>query len=33
MTAEGYISHAEEIVEESWSNFEYDGLAAFKLSE
>jgi len=33
MTIVGYISHAEEIVEKSWSNFRYNGRAAFKLSE
>jgi len=33
MTAIGYISDTEEIIEESWSNFHHDGAAAFKLSE
>jgi len=33
MTAMGYIPDTEEIVKASWSNFQYDGAAAFKLSE
>jgi len=33
MTAVGYDSDTEEIVKESWSNFQPDGVAAFKLSE
>ena len=33
MTAIGYISDTEEIVKASWSNFQHDGAAAFKLSE
>jgi len=33
MTAVGYISDTEEIVKASWSNFQHDGAAAFKLSE
>ena len=33
MTAIGYISDSEEIVKPSWSNFQHDGAAAFKLSE
>jgi len=33
MTAVGYISDTEEIVKESWSLFQHDGAAAFKLSE
>jgi len=33
MTAVGYISDTEEIVKASWSIFQYDGAAAFKLSE
>jgi len=33
MTAVGYISDAEEIVKASWSLFQHDGAAAFKLSE
>jgi len=33
MTAAGYISNTEEIVKASWSNFQHDGAAAFKLSE
>jgi len=33
MTAVGYISDTEEIVKASWSLFQHDGLAAFKLSE
>jgi hypothetical protein len=33
MTAVGYISHTEEIVKVSWSLFQHDGAAAFKLSE
>jgi len=33
MTAVGYISDTEEIVKASWSNFQPDGEAAFKLSE
>jgi hypothetical protein len=32
ITAIGYISDTEEIVKESWSNFQRDGAAAFKLS-
>jgi len=33
MTAIGYISDTEEIIIASWSNFQHDGGAAFKLSE
>jgi len=33
MTAVGYISDMEEIVQASWSLFPHDGAAAFKLSE
>jgi len=33
MTAVGYISDPEEIVKASWSLFQHDGAAAFKLSE
>jgi len=33
MPAVGYISDTEEIVKASWSNFQHDGAAAFKLSE
>jgi len=33
MTAVGYISDTEEKVKASWSNFQHDGAAAFKLSE
>jgi len=33
MTAIGYITDMEEIVKASWSLFQYDGAAAFKLSE
>ena len=33
MTAVGYISDTEESVKASWSIFEHDGAAAFKLSE
>jgi len=33
MTAVGYISGMEEIVKASWSLFQHDGAAAFKLSE
>jgi len=33
MTAMGYISDSEEIVNASWSLFQHDGAAAFKLSE
>jgi len=33
MTAIGYISDTEVIVKASWSNFQHDGAAAFKLSE
>jgi len=33
MTAAGYISYTEEIVKASWSLFQHDGAAAFKLSE
>jgi len=33
MTAIGYISDSEEIIEASWSNFHHDGGAAVKLSE
>jgi len=33
MTAVGYSSDTEEIYKASWSLFQYDGLAAFKLSE
>jgi len=33
MTAIGYISDNEEIVNASWSNFQQDGEASFKLSE
>jgi len=33
ITAVGYISDTEEIVKASWSNFQHDGAAAFKLSE
>ena len=33
MTAVGYISDTEEVVNASWANFPHDGAAAFKLSE
>jgi hypothetical protein len=33
MAASGYISHTEAIVKASWSLFQHDGVAAFKLSE
>jgi len=33
MTARGYISDTEGIIKASWSNFQHDGAAAFKLSE
>jgi hypothetical protein len=33
MMAVGDISHTDEIIELSWSNFHHDGVAAFKLSE
>jgi len=33
MTAVGYISHMEEIIKASWSLFQHDCVAAFKLSE
>jgi hypothetical protein len=33
MTAVGYISDVEEIVDTSWSNFQHDGAAAFNFSE
>jgi len=33
MTAVQYISNTEEIVQASWSNFQHDGVAAFKLLE
>jgi len=33
MTAVGYISDTEEIDKASWSLFQHDGAAAFKLSE
>jgi len=33
MTALGFISDTEEIVNPSWSDFQHDGVAAFKLSE
>jgi len=33
MTAVGYILDTEEIVKASWSLFQHDGAAAFKLSE
>ena len=33
MTTVGYISDTEEIINASWSNFQHDGVAAFKLSE
>jgi hypothetical protein len=33
LTAVGYISDTEEIVKASWSLFQHDGAAAFKLSE
>jgi len=33
MTAVGYISNTEEIVKASWSLFQHDGAAAFKLTE
>jgi hypothetical protein len=33
MTAVGYISDTEEILKASWSLFQHDGAAAFKLSE
>jgi len=32
MTAVGYISDAEQIVKESWSNFQQNGAAAFESS-
>jgi len=33
MTAVGYISDTEEMFKASWSNYQHDGEAAFKLSE
>jgi hypothetical protein len=33
ITAVGYISHTKEIVKLSWSLFQHDGAAAFKLAE
>jgi len=33
MSAIGYISDTEEILKASWSNFQHDGAAAYKLSE
>jgi len=33
MTAVGYISDTEESIKASWSHFQHDGAAAFKLSE
>jgi hypothetical protein len=33
MSAIGYVSDTEEIVKPSWSLFQYDGAAPFKLSE
>ena len=33
MTAVRYISDTEEIINASWTNFQHDGAAAFKLSE
>jgi hypothetical protein len=33
MTTVGYISDKEEIVKASWSIFQHNGVAAFKLSE
>jgi len=33
MTTVGYISDTEEIIKESWSLFQHDGAAAFRLSE
>jgi len=33
MTAVGYILDTEEIVKASWSLFQHDGAATFKLSE
>jgi hypothetical protein len=33
MTAIGYISDSKEIVNASWTNFQHNGAAAFKLSE
>jgi hypothetical protein len=33
ITAVGYISDSEELVKSSWSLFQHDGAAAFKLSE
>jgi hypothetical protein len=33
MTAMGYISDTQEIVETLWSLFQHDGASAFKLSE
>jgi len=33
MTTVGYISDTEESVKASWSHFQHDGAAAFKLSE
>jgi len=33
MTAVGYISDTEKIIKASWSIFQHDGAAAFKLSE
>jgi len=33
MTALGYISDTQETIKASWSNFQHDGAAAFKLSE
>jgi hypothetical protein len=33
MTTVGYISDPEEIIKASWSYFQHDGVAAFKLLE
>ena len=33
ITGVGYISDTEEIIKSSWTNFQHDGVAAFKLSE
>ena len=33
MTALKYISDTEEIIKASWSNFQHNGVTAFKLSE
>jgi len=33
MTAVGYISDTEDIIKASWSLFQHDGVAAFKISQ